>query len=74
MHKAGIPVALRTDEAENVRNLPFNAGFAAAYGLGKEEALAAITLVPAKIFGLQDSIGSLDDLVRKFCFLTLDVT
>lgn len=60
MHKAGIPVALRTDEAENVRNLPFNAGFAAAYGMGKEEALAAITLVPAKIFGLQDKIGSLE--------------
>ena len=39
MMKAGVKVALRTDNAENVRNLPFNAGFAAAYGMGTEEAL-----------------------------------
>ncbi len=39
MQKAGVKVALRTNEAENVRNLPFNAGFAAAYGMGTDEAL-----------------------------------
>lgn len=60
MHKAGVKVALRTDDAENVRNLPFNAGFAAAYGMGKEEALKAVTIVPAEIFGLEDQIGSLE--------------
>lgn len=60
LHKAGVKVALRTDDAENVRNLPFNAGFAAAYGMGKEEALKAVTIVPAEIFGLDDQIGSLE--------------
>lgn len=60
LHKAGVKVALRTDDAENVRNLPFNAGFAAAYGMGKEEALKAVTIVPAEIFGLEDQIGSLE--------------
>ena len=37
MQKAGVQVALRTGDAENVRNLPFNAGFAAAYGMGKKK-------------------------------------
>ncbi len=58
--KAGVKVALRTNEAENVRNLPFNAGFAATYGMGKEEALKAITINPAEIFGLGDLYGSLE--------------
>jgi len=60
MHKAGVKVAIRTGEIENVRNLPFNAGFAAAYGLGKEEALRAVTIVPAEIFGVADEVGSLE--------------
>lgn len=60
MHKAGVQVAIRTNETENVRNLPFNAGFAAAYGMGREAALEAITIVPARIMGLEDEIGSLE--------------
>jgi imidazolonepropionase-like amidohydrolase len=60
LHKAGVLVALKTDEAENARNLPFHAGFAAAYGMGKEEALKAITINPAKIFGLEKLYGSLE--------------
>ncbi len=60
MAKAGVKVAIRTDEEENVRNLPFHAAFAAAYGLGKEEALKAITINPAEIFGIQDQYGSVE--------------
>lgn len=60
MAKAGVKVALRTDEEENVRNLPFHAAFAAAYGLGKEEALKAITIHPAEIFGIADQYGSVE--------------
>lgn len=60
MKKAGVKVALRTSETENVRNLLFHAGFAAAYGLGKEEALKAITIVPAEIFGVSDKLGSIE--------------
>jgi len=60
MHQAGVKVAIRTGETENVRNLPYHAGFAAAYGLGKEEALRAVTIVPAEIFGVSDQIGSLE--------------
>lgn len=60
MQKAGVKVAIRTNETENVRNLPFNAGFAAAYGMGKEEALKAVTIVPAEIFGVSDQLGSIE--------------
>lgn len=60
MSKAGVKVALSAGGAENIRNLPYNAGFAAAYGMGREEALRAITIVPAEIFGVADSMGSLE--------------
>jgi len=60
MLKAGVKVAIRTDDAENVRNLPFNAGFASAYGMGKEEALRAVTIVPAEILGVDGHLGSIE--------------
>ena len=60
MHDAGVTVALRTGEVENVRNLNYHAGYAAAYGLGKEEALKAVTINPAKIFGVDDQVGSIE--------------
>lgn len=60
MSKAGVLVAIRSNESENVRNLPYNAGFAATYGMGKEEALKAVTINPARIFGMEDQIGSLE--------------
>lgn len=60
MKKAGVKVALRTKDSENVRNLPYHAGFAASYGLGREEALKAVTIVPAEIFGVADKLGSLE--------------
>ncbi len=58
--KAGVKVAIRTDQIENVRNLPFHAAFAASYGLGKEEAWKAVTINAAEIFGLADQVGSVE--------------
>jgi imidazolonepropionase-like amidohydrolase len=43
-----------------VRNLPYHAGYAAAYGLGREQALKAVTIVPAEIFGVADKLGSIE--------------
>lgn len=57
---AGIQVAIQTAETENVRNLPFNAGYAAAYGLGREEALKAVTINPARMLGVDHLIGSIE--------------
>jgi imidazolonepropionase-like amidohydrolase len=44
----------------NVRNLPYQAGMAAAYGLSRDEAIASITLRPAQILGVADRVGSLE--------------
>lgn len=60
MAKAGVKVAIKTDGQENVRNLPFFAAFAAAYGMGKEEAWKAVTINPAEIFGVADKYGSVE--------------
>ncbi|HEX7182520.1 MAG TPA: amidohydrolase family protein [Thermoanaerobaculia bacterium] len=60
LHKAGVTVAFMTGEAHNIRNLKQGAGNAAAYGMPREAALAAMTTVPARIWGLQDRYGSLE--------------
>ncbi len=60
MQKAGVKVALRTGDTENSRNLPYNAGFAATYGMGREEALKAITINAAEIMGISDQLGSIE--------------
>ena len=60
MHNAGVKVAIRTDNTENVRNLPYNAGYAVAYGMDKDAALRAVTINPAEIFGVDDMLGSLE--------------
>lgn len=60
MQKAGVKVAIRETSTENTRNLPYNAGFAATYGMGREEALKAVTIVPAEILGVDDKVGSIE--------------
>jgi imidazolonepropionase-like amidohydrolase len=60
MQQAGIKVAIRSGDTENARNLPYNAAFAAAYGMGREEALKAVTINAAEIMGVGDSIGSIE--------------
>lgn len=69
LHDAGVEIAVRTGETENVRNLPYNAGYFATYGLGKEEALEAVTINPARIFGVDDQIGSLEEGKRANLFI-----
>lgn len=44
----------------NVRNLPYHAATAVAFGLSKDEAMRAITLSPAEILGVADCVGSLE--------------
>jgi imidazolonepropionase-like amidohydrolase len=61
LQKAGVLFAINDDDGQTRgRNLPFNAGTAAAYGLSREEALSAITLNAAKILGVSDRAGSLE--------------
>lgn len=60
LQEAGVKVAIGTGETENVRNAPFHAGYAATYGLGTEEAIKALTINPAEMFGVDDLLGSLE--------------
>jgi len=61
LKQAGVLFALNDDhDGARYRNLAFNAGEAAAYGLSKEEALQAITLDAAKILGIDDRTGSIE--------------
>jgi len=60
LQKRGIKIAFASFSAHDVRNLPYQAGFATAFGLPYDEALKAITLNPAEIWGVADKLGSLD--------------
>jgi imidazolonepropionase-like amidohydrolase len=63
LRQAGVRFCIAGVErfgASNVRNLPYHAATAAAYGLPRDEALRAITLYPAQIFGVADRVGSLE--------------
>lgn len=56
---AGIKTCLSMEGFWQIRNLPFMAGTAAAYGLSREEALRCITLNPAEILGVDSITGSI---------------
>lgn len=45
--------------ASGMRNLPYHAATASAYGLSQEDALKAITLNAAQILGVADRVGSI---------------
>ena len=60
LYKRGVKIVFASYSAHNVRNLPDQAGFATAFGLPYDEALKAITLNAAEIWGVADRLGSLD--------------
>ncbi len=64
LSKAGVTVAFAMGpdsmQVTMARNLPYEAAQAAAFGLPKEEALKAITLVPAQLLGVADRLGSIE--------------
>ncbi len=49
-----------TRSASYLRNLPYQAGMAAAFGLPKDEAIKSITLYPAQLLGVDDRVGSIE--------------
>jgi imidazolonepropionase-like amidohydrolase len=60
LYKRGVKIVFASFDAHNVRNLPYQAGFATAFGLPYDEALKAITLNAAETWGVADQLGSLD--------------
>jgi imidazolonepropionase-like amidohydrolase len=61
LHRAGVRFAVTSGHrGAEVRNLPYTAGMAAAFGLPKDVALRSVTLAPAQILGLGDRLGSIE--------------
>ena len=61
LHAAGVLVTLKTGSgvAHRARELRYGAGNAVAWGLPHDAAVAAITINPARVFGVADRIGAL---------------
>jgi imidazolonepropionase-like amidohydrolase len=64
LRRAGVTVTLQSDSYGdgnhfNVRNIRFEAGNAAGNGMTWDDALRAVTAVPAEVFGVGDRIGAL---------------
>ncbi|MGH7712572.1 MAG: amidohydrolase family protein [Gemmatimonadaceae bacterium] len=57
---AGVQLAFQSSDASNSRTLPYHAALATAYGLNPDEALKALTINPARMFGIADRYGSLE--------------
>lgn len=60
LHRAGVMVAFASGDSHNARNLKQAAGNAVAHGMPHEAALAALTINPARIYGIEDSFGTLE--------------
>ena len=60
LQKAGIRIAFMSGSTRNLAGLVQQARLAMAYGLTQEEALKALTINPAEIFGAADELGSLE--------------
>jgi imidazolonepropionase-like amidohydrolase len=60
LHAAGVKIAFTTEDYANVRNLPYHAAKAIAFGLPREVGLQAVTINPAEILGVGDQMGSLE--------------
>lgn len=61
LHEAGILFCLSHSGFDTQRNLPFQAGQAIGFGLDYEEAIKSLTLNTAKILGIDQTVGSLEE-------------
>src|SRR5437868_13170751 len=60
LSKAGATLVLSSFDTHNARNLRQEAGNAIANGLDRDAALRAVTLTPARTWGVADRTGSLE--------------
>ncbi len=58
---AGIPFAFSDGGSWQQRNLPFQAGTARAFGLSEDDAIKALTIWPAKMYGVDSLYGTLEE-------------
>ena len=55
-----MTVALASFDTQNSRNLRQEAGNAIANGMDRDAALQAVTLTPARLWGVADRVGSIE--------------
>ncbi len=60
LRRAGVKFAIASGSSADVRNLPYRAAMAAAYGLERDDALKSITMWPAELLGIADRVGSIE--------------
>ncbi len=60
LKNAGVEFAISVPKFWQVRNLCFQAGTSASFGLTREEALSSITSSAAKILGVDQTLGTLE--------------
>ena len=60
LHAAGVRIAMTTDGLSSVGSFLKQVRTAVKRGLDKDGALAALTVNPAKMFGVDDRVGTLD--------------
>ena len=73
LFKAGVPMAIQTAADNEVRDLAFGVEYAISYGLPEDAALEAVTLNPARFFGVDNQLGSID-VGKEANLLVLDGT
>ena len=61
LSKAGVKIAFGSFNTSFSRNLPYQAAAAVAFGLPHDEALKAVTLYAAQIWGVADQIGTIEE-------------
>jgi imidazolonepropionase-like amidohydrolase len=60
MAKAGVQICFSTGfDPSTGKDLTYHAARAVAFGLDRDEAIRALTINPARIFGIDDRVGSL---------------
>src|SRR5262249_10955144 len=57
--RGGVKIAFATGDADNARQLPYQAAQSVAWGLPRDEALRALTVNAAEILGVDDRVGSI---------------
>ncbi len=60
LSKAGVKVAIQTDQFSAVRYIRLDAAVAISEGMSDDDALRAITLTPAELLRVDDRVGSIE--------------
>jgi imidazolonepropionase-like amidohydrolase len=61
LHDQGVPIALSSHGEPGIEDrLPMQAAYAMRGGLSFDDALAAVTIAPARMLGVEDRVGSVE--------------